>query len=416
MSIESPKVSIGLPVYNGENFVREAIDSILSQTFEDFELIISDNASVDQTEEICRAFAAQDERVRYFRNQENVGASRNFTRVFELASGEYFKWAAHDDVCLPDFLSRCVEVLDQDPSVVLCQSRAASIGADGEIIRQWEINPELGSAYPHQRFKEILAIGEEIYFVWGLIRRNILAKTPLLGSYVGHDRPLLSGLSLLGRIQQIPEVLFLMREHQDRSVHTHNWRRPQQAITWYDPSKTGKIIFPNWRLLVEHVAGINRAPLGWRERLLCYREMWRWFQRNRHSLWSDLVVAGEHVPGLKSNWLKRLDRTLNDIESAIPVGDTFILVDEEMLETEIFGERSTIPFLERDGMYWGLPPDDDTAIRELERLRCSGANFIVFAWPAFWWLEYYAEFRNHLRLQFQKVVENDRFIVFDLRS
>ena len=107
-----PRVSIGMPVFNGENYLAEALDSLLTQTFSDFELIISDNASTDKTEEICRAYAVRDQRIRYFRNQENLGASRNYNRVFELSSGEYFKWAAHDDLCAPEFLGRCVDVLD----------------------------------------------------------------------------------------------------------------------------------------------------------------------------------------------------------------------------------------------------------------------------------------------------------------
>src|SRR4051794_3298661 len=93
-----PKLSIGLPVYNGENFLAHAVDSILAQDFRDFELIISDNASTDRTAEICRGYAESDPRVRYVRFETNQGGSRNFCYVFELARGEYFKWAAHDDV------------------------------------------------------------------------------------------------------------------------------------------------------------------------------------------------------------------------------------------------------------------------------------------------------------------------------
>src|SRR3974377_1117825 len=100
-----PKVSIGLPVYNGENYLRLAIDSILTQDYTDFELIISDNASADATQEICREYTARDCRIRYYRNKINIGASGNYNRVFELARGGLFKWAAHDDVHLPAFLS-----------------------------------------------------------------------------------------------------------------------------------------------------------------------------------------------------------------------------------------------------------------------------------------------------------------------
>ncbi len=107
--------------------------------------------------------------------------------------------------------------------------------------------------------------------------------------------------------------------------------------------------------------------------------------------------------------------TTQDIAALIPPGDTFILVDDELLGSIMTAGHRTIPFLERDGQYWGAPPDDATAIRELERLRRSGATFIVFVWPAFWWLGYYTGLHRHLRSRFRCVLENDRLIAFDLR-
>ena len=110
-----PRVSIGIPVYNGGRFIKEAIDSILAQTFEDFELILSDNASTDETEEICKEYATLDRRIRYYRNEENLGAAKNYNRVFELSNGEYFKWASHDDLCAPEYLERCIAALCPPP-------------------------------------------------------------------------------------------------------------------------------------------------------------------------------------------------------------------------------------------------------------------------------------------------------------
>src|SRR5687768_11755331 len=111
-------VSVGMPVFNGERFIEAALDSVLAQNYGDLEVVISDNASTDDTEEICRSYAAKDDRVRYFRNRINYGIAFNFNNVFRLSSGRYFKWAASDDVCAPDFLSRCVEILDRDASIV----------------------------------------------------------------------------------------------------------------------------------------------------------------------------------------------------------------------------------------------------------------------------------------------------------
>jgi hypothetical protein len=112
--------------------------------------------------------------------------------------------------------------------------------------------------------------------------------------------------------------------------------------------------------------------------------------------------------------MHRIILTMQDMARLIPLENTFILVDEEQLREIIVPGPQAIPFLERDGYYWGLPPDDVTAIRELERLRQAGARCIVFTWPAFWWLEYYAAFHSYLRSQFHCVLQNDRLIVFDL--
>ena len=113
-------------------------------------------------------------------------------------------------------------------------------------------------------------------------------------------------------------------------------------------------------------------------------------------------------------WMKQLSLAAKDISAVIPPRDAFILVDQEQFEELLTGGRH-IPFIERDGVYWGPPPDNETAIRELERLRKSGANFMVFGWPAFWWLEYYAEMHHYLRSKYNCVLKNDRLVIFDLR-
>src|SRR5680860_1035425 len=125
------KVSVGMPVYNGEKYVGAALECLLSQTLTDFELIISDNASTDRTESICRSYAARDSRVRYFRNEQNTGGTANFNRVLELASSEYFKWACHDDLHAPTYLEQCAGILDRNPSFVLCHSKTRHIDSNG---------------------------------------------------------------------------------------------------------------------------------------------------------------------------------------------------------------------------------------------------------------------------------------------
>src|SRR5512141_2931759 len=123
--ITSPRISIGLPVYNGEKYLELTIKSILAQSFTDFELIIADNASTDRTQEICQIYAARDRRIRYLRNEQNLGAAPNHNRVFQLSSGEYFKWSGYDDLIKPDFLAKCIDILDRNPSVAICMPKTA---------------------------------------------------------------------------------------------------------------------------------------------------------------------------------------------------------------------------------------------------------------------------------------------------
>jgi anthraniloyl-CoA monooxygenase len=116
------------------------------------------------------------------------------------------------------------------------------------------------------------------------------------------------------------------------------------------------------------------------------------------------------------SWYRQMHLAVEEIAELVPVGESFILVDEDNWSIPGSTGRRAIPFLERDGRYWGAPPDDETAIRELERLRQSGASFMVFGWPAFWWLKYYAGLHRHLRSRFRCLLENERVVVFDLRD
>ena len=416
MKPDTPKVSIGLPVYNGENYLAEAIESILNQTFTDFELIICDNASTDATENICQKYASQDARVQYYKNEKNLGASGNYTRVFELASGEYFKWAAHDDVCLPKFLERCVQILDEDPTVSLAHTQAASIDENSQVIMKFDDIEGLDLPHPVDRFQSALQLNSAIFYIWGLMRRKQMVHTPLLANYVGHDRPFLSRMSLFGRFHQHMEILFHQREHPDRSVHKYNWRRPRISISWYDPTRVNKLSFPTWRLMYEHFKGINAADLSFNERFTCYKHLWNLAILQKEALWNDIILATDFLlPTSIARWIKHFNPIIRDIEKHIPEESLIILVDQEMMETEVFGNRLTMPFLEKDGIYWGPPTDDEQAIQELKRQQEEGASFIVFAPPAFWWLDYYKGFHEYLKSTFPCLLNNKRFVIYDLR-
>ncbi len=307
MNTHRPSISIGLPVYNGERFLREALDSILVQTFEDFELIISDNASTDGTEQICKDYAAKDPRIRYFRNDTNLGASKNFNRVFEFSSGEYFKWMSADDKCAPTFLEKCKEVLDRHPEVVLCYPKTNIIDEFGRIVRQYDDRLDLRFPRARDRFYQLFLRLSLSNAMFGLIRANLLSKTSLLGNYIASDIVLLAELTLYGQFFEVPEYLFFRRIHPQAASSDPSVER-QQAH--YDPKTVGNISLTSWRHLVEHLRSIKRAPLDLVEKLyliLTVLKLTRWNarqlileliqalkileQRLLHSLKKDLILG-----------------------------------------------------------------------------------------------------------------------------
>jgi glycosyltransferase involved in cell wall biosynthesis len=265
-----PRVSIGLPVWNGEKYIRSALDSILQQDYTDFELIISDNASTDATQDICREYAAKDQRIRYYRNERNIGASANFNRVVELARGELFKWATHDDIHMPGFLRRCVEVIDLAPAtVVLVAPKSEVIDEDGNLLNLSVESLDARQSRPHQRVGYVIKTVRWATAQFGLIRMNVLRRTRLIQAYYATDWVLLVEIALIGEIWEIPEILFQRRYHAGASTVLHkNWRDLQ---IWFNPSQRGIKRFapPAARLALEMAQAITRARLPLSERLLC---------------------------------------------------------------------------------------------------------------------------------------------------
>jgi glycosyltransferase involved in cell wall biosynthesis len=306
----TPLVSIGLFVYNGERFIKEALDSILTQIFTDFELIISDNASTDRTGEIANAYAQRDDRIRYYRNEKNIGAGWNARRVYELATGKYFRWATVDDLLEPDLLRRCVEILESDPGCVLAHTRTKEVDENKTFIKNYVTPMRTDYADPVARFREMLHTGgDKCYQIYGVTRMSALRQLPPQGTYVNADGVLLSRLSLLGRFYEVPEYLFLSRRHSRQSMATLpvRVRQPRRfRLTnwycsslpppeWWDPAKTRALTFPEFRLLFEHSLSIFRAPLSVGQKLRCYSTLLVWIRWHLKFMLKDLVIAADQV-------------------------------------------------------------------------------------------------------------------------
>lgn len=281
---------MGLPVYNGERFLARAIDTLLAQTYRDFELLIVDNASTDGTEEICRAYAERDPRVRYWRNERNLGAMGNFRRAFELSSGELFKWAAHDDEHEPEFLERCVAALDADRELVLAYTQTREIDASGVTLGIRSTGLETNSPDVARRFRSLVRRDYPCVLAFGVMRAAMLRKTRLLQDYADCDRVLLAEIGLAGRILELPDALFVHRQHANRSVAQYRSRQTRNA--WFDPSRAGRPSFPYTRQFVGYMTAIDRAPITAQDYARCTRVMMEWLGRNTRGLCEDVVYAG----------------------------------------------------------------------------------------------------------------------------
>jgi glycosyltransferase involved in cell wall biosynthesis len=286
MSLDRPLVSICLPVYNGETYAPQAIRSILNQTFEHFELIISDNASTDRTGAICRETAARDPRVRYYQADTNRGLAWNHNRAFELARGNYVAWIGHDDVMGREYIARCVNVLQADSRAVLAFSHFNYIDDKGNVTQRIHNHNSGASDIPSVRLRSILqdTMCDPIY---GLMKASILKQTCLHRGFADSDRVLLAEMGLRGRFALVPEYLFSRRMHAHGT--TSKYRSVRERTLIFDPAKAGTLFFPGMLETMALCSVIRRTTLPWRARLSCYRTFLRWLLLNRRRLvWNDL--------------------------------------------------------------------------------------------------------------------------------
>jgi glycosyltransferase involved in cell wall biosynthesis len=306
------RLSIGMPVFNGEKYLKEALDSILSQTFRNFELIISDNASTDSTQQICYEYAAKDGRVHYYRNEQNIGGPKNYNRVFKLSSGEYFKWAAYDDVLAPEYLRKCVNVLDKDPSIVGCHCKTGRIDQYGNFLGYYNegLLKRIDSTKPHERFRDLISLYYTTTPFHAVYRASFFAQSQRHGDYVGADRNLVAELSLMGRIYEIPECLFFWREHPDSytSIFYGSNRKDTldrlrtEAVWW---SKEKGTYFPHWKNCLEYFRSVNRVQLKLSERLWCYNQILGWFmEEGRRFMAKDILLFLLHHSSLASKLMQ----------------------------------------------------------------------------------------------------------------
>jgi glycosyltransferase involved in cell wall biosynthesis len=314
----APRLTLGLPTYNGEEFLAEALDALLAQTYTDFELIISDNGSSDRTGEIAREYAAKDHRVRYVHHPVNRGSTFNHNFVVEQARGELFKWVSDDDLYAPDLLQRCIDALDAHPEVVLAHAWTAFIDETGEITIAIDYPLATDAADPAERFRSLLYThgGDDFY---GVIPMSVLRN------FHWADRTIVAELALQGRFYNVPEFLYFRRDHPTRATRIGSDVR-RRCVT-LDPKRADRWRHPVARLLGEYLlayaSAIWRTPISTTDRLRCTKELAVWIARHANPRYKRRLLESPD-PAVKDIGIAALSgrpwsKAYADIEPA-PVG------------------------------------------------------------------------------------------------
>jgi glycosyltransferase involved in cell wall biosynthesis len=289
---EPPRVSVGLPVFNGERYLKPALDAIMAQVYSNFELIISDNASSDRTEEICRTYAARHPNIRYIRNPSNIGGFRNNNQVIDEATGKYFLLTGHDDLRDPNQLRCCVELLERNEHCVLSYCATTYIDENDRILTDKEVLLKVDAAEPSERLRELIRMDHKVEPVYGLIRATALNGIRF-GQFADSDRVFVAKLGLRGPFIRTAERLFFRREHAQKS--TAVYQSVYKRGGWFNPGRERRFVFPFIRQFVEYLEIVRRSSLSAREKLRCYRVVGSWLCQNREKIARDMKYNSKEL-------------------------------------------------------------------------------------------------------------------------
>jgi glycosyltransferase involved in cell wall biosynthesis len=373
--MNKPLASIIINNYNYENFLAESIESALNQSYQPIEVVVVDDGSKDGSRQIITNYGEKIIPIL----KENGGQGSAFNAGFAASQGELICFLDADDVLLPSAIEKASVLMD-DPNVVLVHWLLLAIDTQGKSLGRFIPDSPLAEGNLHN---DLLESGLE-GFTTSPTSGNIWSR-----NYLEHIFPLTEEVyrfaadgylndmaPLYGIIKTIPAYQSLYRIHgQNNSAKVPYYKRFEQY---------------NWAL-----------------------------NQLRKSLQQEGIRVEEVFESWKGSSYRHLEHMVKiqqELEPHIPTGSSYILVDMSQWSSgQLLENRQSIPFLEKDGLYWGVPSNDTNAIEEFKRLHCNGANFIVFGHPAFWWLDYYAEFNHYLRSRFRCILDNENLIVFDLR-
>ena len=283
-----PRVSIGMPVFNGAATIKHSIESLLRQTFSDFELIVSDNASTDSTRDIVEKLAKADPRIRYVRHAENRGANGNYSYLALVSRGEYFKWATSSDMCAPKFIEQCLFALERDPQAVLAAPRTSLFAGDILSAKPYDGDIEILDSTPSERLRKLRSSLGLNNVLNGLIRLDALRQTRLIEPYYQADIVLVGHLALLGKILLVNEHLYYRR------MEVATATALQDRVAWrkhHYPTVSARMLFQSWKKCAGWLhAGIS-TPVPFSEKIRVLTLVARMCNWERRKLWDDLQSA-----------------------------------------------------------------------------------------------------------------------------
>lgn len=399
-----PKVTVAVPTYNRSGLLKVSLESVLAQDYADFRVLVLDNASTDDSEAVVRSLA--DTRLTYVRNETNIGLFRNWNRAIEINESPYLTILQDDDAMLPGFIRESVRALDEHPSAAFSVTQISSVDIDGapvDLNAEYVSDPTPEGLVNGLEYLHRIVAGNKLIMNFSSIMMRSAALAAVGPFDIPHCKDMID-YNLYVRLAARFDIVFIPKELCQVRFHAG-----QESKLHYDSELGTKPL----AVVAELVDAIGYLMRSRRAAEASYR-MWladRLLDLNaRRSQLTQLLI-----PTLTLSPKERVEIARHEIAALVPAEARLILVDESSLGSEVVSDRHAIPFLEREGQYWGAPADDETAIRELERLRRAGAAFIVFAWPAFWWLDYYAGLRDYLGAKFRCALKNSRLIAFDLQ-
>ena len=393
-------LTVAVPTFNRAAMLRQSLESILAQEGVSMRVVVLDNASTDDTPSVVAGY--RDPRLSLNRSPKNVGLLRNWNRCISVNRSEFLCVFCDDDLMRPGFLLKSMRLLEANPDVGFCFSSYEVIDGEGATIPS-TLRDVPGGVMDGSTFLEYIASGRG----FTMFPSTVVYRASALAYGGGQfdsphskffDTHLWYRMARSCSVGYINEPLVAVREHEGQESEAI-WRRKHSI---------GFVGLIAERL--DAVAYLLESP---RARDDSYR---RWLTQRFLALHKQETEAiHDNAPGSYYSWEELVEIAKDEILEAIPPGSGFILVDEAEwgLEGDFEGRR-VWPFTERNGVYWG-PPDEATAVEELERLRAFGAEFIVFPWSAFYWLDHYTELNDYLQRR-RCLLQNSRLLIFGLEA